>query len=75
MRKFHFYVDDQRCGIPRELAVEAVNEARARQLAQRVLEDSAHHLGVEVCEGGERLFGLGSFATRTWCGQPKPLAT
>jgi len=67
MRTFHFYVDDRRCGSPRELRVQARDEPRARQLAERMLAESEHHLGVEVCERGSRLFGLGSFATRTWC--------
>jgi hypothetical protein len=67
MRTFHFYIDDRRSGSPRELQVQARDEQRARQLAERMLAESEHHLGVEVCEQGVRRFGLGSFATRTWC--------
>jgi hypothetical protein len=67
MRTYHFYVDDARCGSPRELTVQARDERRARELAERMLSDSEHHLGVEVCERGHRLLGVGSFATRTWC--------
>jgi hypothetical protein len=71
MRTFHFYVDDARCGTPREFVVEAGGEDRARTLAERMLADSEHHLGVEVCEDGQRLLGVGSFATRTWCAQAR----
>jgi hypothetical protein len=49
------------------LVVQARHEARARQIAERMHAESEHHHGVEVCEKGVRLFGLGSFALRTWC--------
>jgi hypothetical protein len=67
MRTFHFYIDDARCGVPRELVVEAIHEARAREMAEQMRAKSEHHHGVEVCEQGARLFGVGTFAHRTWC--------
>jgi hypothetical protein len=68
MRRFHFYIDDDRHSVPTELTVEVATEARARELAERILAQSPHHLGVEVCENGERILGLGAFAHRTICG-------
>jgi len=68
MPLYHFFIDDDRYEAPVELEVRVGSEPRARQLAERSLAQSPHHLGVEVCEDGARLFGLGSFATRTWCG-------
>jgi hypothetical protein len=68
MRRFHFYIDDDRHAVPTELTVEVATEARARELAEQLLAQSAHHLGVEVCENGERILGLGAFAHRTICG-------
>jgi hypothetical protein len=75
VRRFHFYIDDTRCDEPRVLLVQARDERRAREIAERMLTQSADHTGVEVCENGVRLFGLGSMARRTWCerdGAPEP---
>jgi hypothetical protein len=68
MRQFHCYIDDARMGAPRELVITAEDEDEARQIARQLLDESDHHLGVEVCESGVRVLGLGSFSTRTWCG-------
>lgn len=67
MRTFHFYIEDARCGQTRSLTVQARDERRAREMAEGVLAQSEHHRGVEVCEDGRRLFGLGSFAGKSWC--------
>ena len=71
MRTFHFYVEDARCGAPKVFVVEAAGEARARVLAEQMLAQSEHHLGVEVCEDGRRHFGVGTFTDRSWC-EPGP---
>jgi len=67
MRTFHFYVDDARSDDPRELVVQTRDHLRAREMAEKMQAESEHHRGVEVCEKGSRLFGLGSFAARSWC--------
>ena len=67
MRSFHFYIDDVSRSRPTEFQVEVASEARARELAEEMLARSTNHLGVEVCERGRRLFGLGTFATRSIC--------
>ncbi|HEY2709610.1 MAG TPA: hypothetical protein VGI95_16290 [Caulobacteraceae bacterium] len=67
MKTFHFYIDDAGSGAPRELVVETRDEARAREMAEEMLRQSPEHLGVEVCDGGARVFGIGSFSERTWC--------
>ena len=66
MRNFHFHLEDERFEAPQELVVEASGEARARQIAERMLAQSIHHKGVDVWEDGRRLFGLGSYAARSW---------
>jgi hypothetical protein len=68
MRQFHFYIDDKRSGVPREVVIEAETEDHAREVARQMLDECDDHAGVEVCERGVRVFGLGSFSTRTWCG-------
>lgn len=76
MRRFHFYIDDQNHAHPVEFTVEVTGIARARELAEELLARSSDHLGVEVCENGYRVFGLGTFATRTHCGlRPEPLGS
>ena len=77
MRTFAFFIDDRRCAEPRTITVETRDEGRARELAERMLAQSEHHLGVEVCDDGRRVFGIGSFGDRSWCEReeaPKPAA-
>jgi len=68
MRRFHFFIDDVGHSQPLEMTVEVAGVPRARELAAEVLARSPTHVGVEVCEDGERVFGIGTFATRTHCG-------
>ena len=68
VRSFQFFIDDARSGAPRRFAVQARDEHRAREIAERILAESDHHLGVEVCENGTRVFGLGTLSVRTCCG-------
>jgi hypothetical protein len=73
VRTFHFFIDDARCGDdPQQFTVSARDESRARQLAERMMAESLHHLGVEVWEDGKRLFGLGSLAGRSLRDGPPP---
>ena len=64
MRTFQIYIDDDRYSVPTLHLATVAGEARALEIAKRLLEDSDHHLGVEVCEEGKPLFGLGSLARR-----------
>lgn len=61
---FEIYVDDERYSVPTLHLITAATEAHAREVAERLLRESAHHLGAELRLAGERLAGLGSFATR-----------
>src|SRR3954467_14528708 len=61
---YELYLDDDRYAVPTLHLLAAADEAGALRLAQRLLADSPHHLGVEICLEGERLAGLGSFAVR-----------
>ena len=58
MRDFQFLISDDRYATPKLMIVCARDEARARELASRVLGESRHHLSVDVLEFGERLFGV-----------------
>jgi len=52
--------------------VKVPSEAEARRLAEQLFARSEDHLGVEVCEEGRRLFGLGTLANRTVCALQRP---
>ena len=64
MRSFEIYVFDDRYSVPTLHFVSAKDEARARDIAERILSESGHHLGVEVSEGGRALFLVGSCLAR-----------
>lgn len=59
---FEVFIDDDRYSVPTLKLVSAVDEAAAWSLAESLLSASPHHLGVELCHGGVRLLGLGSYA-------------
>lgn len=58
MRKFQFVISLPCSSIAVRIA-EVRTEARARELAERVLKESPKHLGVDVWEGENHLFSLG----------------
>lgn len=61
---FEIYVDDDRYSVPTLHLIAALTAAQAREAAERILRESDHHIGAELRLAGERLEGLGSFATR-----------
>ena len=61
---FEIYLDDARYLVPTLKLVAAPDEAGAIKIAQLLLEESAHHRGVEVCQGGQRVAALGTYAER-----------
>ena len=61
---FEIYLDDDRYSVPTLHLIVADDPAIALALAQKMVADSPHHLGAEVCLEGERVAGLGSFALR-----------
>ena len=69
MQRLQIHIDDRRRARPKVLTVKVPSEAEARRLAEQLFAKSEDHLGVEVCEEGRRLFGLGTLANRTVCGQ------
>jgi len=58
MRKFQFVISLPCQSIAVRIA-EVRTEARARELAERVLRESPNHLGVDVWEGENHLFTVG----------------
>jgi hypothetical protein len=50
MRTFHFFIEDERYTVPTLAIVTVRDERRALELARQRLEESPHHLAVEVCE-------------------------
>lgn len=61
---YEIYTDDDRYSVPTLHLVVAADEARALNVARRLIADSPHHLGAEVCLRGRRVAGFGSFAFR-----------
>ena len=58
LRIFSFYIHDSRYSVPTLQLVDALDEDRARELAQARLDESMAHLAVEVREDDNRLFEL-----------------
>lgn len=63
MRTFSFYIHDKRYSVPTLQLVTVRDEARARELARQRLEETDHHLYIEVVEDQTELFRLGREAT------------
>jgi len=59
---FEIYLDDARYVVPTLKLVAAPDTDSALRIAELLIDESQHHLGAEVCQGGQRLAGLGSFA-------------
>jgi hypothetical protein len=59
---FELYLDDDRYAVPTFKLIEAADEAAAVALAHRLLRESPHHRGAELCRDGARLAVLGSYA-------------
>jgi len=62
MSVFEIFVDDDRYSVPTLHLITVGSEADARREAVALLMGSRHHLGVELCRGGDRILGIGSFA-------------
>lgn len=60
MRSFHILVADDRYSVPNLRLVQALDEAAARDIADRVLAESGHHRGVEVWEDDTQVFAMAS---------------
>lgn len=58
MRTFSFYIHDKRYSVPTLQIVTVRDEARARELASQRLDETDHHLEVEVHEEDTELFRL-----------------
>ena len=59
---FEIYLDDARYVVPTLKLVAAPDTDSALRIAELLIDESQHHLGAEVCQGGQRIVGLGSFA-------------
>jgi hypothetical protein len=68
---FELYIDDDRYSVPTLHLVSAADQAAALAIARRLVAESPHHLGAEICLDGERLVGLGVFAVRRAIPEPQ----
>jgi hypothetical protein len=59
---FEIYLDDARYAVPTLKLIAAPDGDAALRIAELLVEESHHHLGAEICQGGQRIAGLGSFA-------------
>jgi hypothetical protein len=66
---FEIYVEDDRYAVPTLHLVAAEDEADARRIVDRLIQENAHHLAAELYSEGHLLDGFGSFA-----GRPRPQA-
>ena len=64
MNQFELFVDDDRYRVPTLTFVMVTDTHRALEIAEGLMGESPHHHGVEVCQRGRRLFGIGSCATK-----------
>jgi hypothetical protein len=62
VRTFELYIDDDRYSTPTLVLADVVDEERALELAKKKFAEDERHRGIEVCENGVRLFGLGTLA-------------
>jgi hypothetical protein len=60
MADFEVYVDDDRYSVPSLYLITAQSDARAKLVAEELLQASDHHQGVELRRSGERIFSAGS---------------
>ncbi|HEY3949861.1 hypothetical protein [Phenylobacterium sp.] len=59
---FEIYVNDDRYAVPTLHLVAAEDEAGAREIMDRLLRESAHHVGAELCLDDRVLFRAGAYA-------------
>jgi hypothetical protein len=64
LRTFTVYIEDDRYSVPTLNVISLRDDVRAREWAEGAMQENPHYRGVEVCEDGERLFGVGSLAER-----------
>ncbi|HZZ87886.1 MAG TPA: hypothetical protein VFE13_06070 [Caulobacteraceae bacterium] len=62
MADFEVYMDDDRYSVPSLYLISADCVADARVVAQRMLDASDHHLGVELRRDGLCVYALGTLA-------------
>jgi len=65
MLNFLLFTHDDRYSIPTIQLVIAETERQAIELAQQHLEDSRHHMCVELCRGDEVVYRLPALAAHT----------
>jgi hypothetical protein len=62
MPAYEFYIEDSGYSALEFRVVIVRDEARAREIAARILEESPHYIGVEVRLSSRRIFALGSLS-------------
>lgn len=61
-QSFELYVDDDRYAVPTLHLIFAWDRRAALEMANNLVEASAHHRGAELCQDGRMVAGLGSYA-------------
>lgn len=69
------YVEDDRYAVPTLQLFVANDDLRARELARKILDESAHHTGVEVRLADRRVAAVGTCAPRRSRRTPDGAAT
>jgi hypothetical protein len=68
---FELYVDDNRYSVPTLRFVAATNPARVWAVASQLLNESQHHIGVEIRVADRRVGGLGTYTTSSGGSPPR----
>ena len=71
MPTFQLFIDDDRYAAPTLKILVGGDAAWARTSAKQALNESPHHVGVELFDGDRRLFALGSLRL-AHAAQPRP---
>jgi len=61
---FEIYLDDSRYAVPTLYLVPADDVEAARRIAERMLDESVHHRGAELCHEGQLLVAMGTLSIR-----------
>lgn len=70
---FEIYIDDDRYAVPTLHLVVAEDEDGAREAVERLLLESPHHLGAELCLNDEVLLRAGTYTLTPRPGRSRAL--
>lgn len=64
MATYQLFIEDDRYSVKTLRLLAVIDERRARDIAEKAMLESSHHLGVELYRDDRRVFGMGSLGGR-----------